>query len=169
MRRARRSRTRRRGVPSASPGSDPTSSGRRTTGRSGNGGRTAGSAEDPGPGGGAAGTAGSPGRAGAASAATSEATATPSGSRRDDPPHGSGATGTPERARGRLPPSGGPERVHRVGGDPLAPAQRGKLENHRHRRDDRAGLLDQRDGGPEGAAGGQHVVDDQHPLAGPHG
>ena len=39
IRRASRSRTRRRGAPSASPGSEPTSSGRRTAGRSGSGGR----------------------------------------------------------------------------------------------------------------------------------
>ena len=49
-------------------------------------------------------TAGSPGRAGAASAATSEATATPSGARRDDPLHASRADRPQEPGRGGVSP-----------------------------------------------------------------
>ena len=52
-------------------------------------------------------------------------------------------------------------------GQPPAPAEVGQLDHHRHRDDDPAEGLDELDAGGQRAAGGQDVVDDEHPLARP--
>src|SRR3954447_25057366 len=80
-----------------------------------------------------------------------------------EPLHASCAgPGTTPVPGGDLPRSGGPEGVHGVRRETLPATQRGKLYNDRDGRHDSPELLDQRDGRAEGAAGGEHVVDDEH-------